>query len=99
MDLLGSILNSMAKPPTVNEQQKKLLKSKPVYFCLANNFIWFSWIKKKKLVQILIVFIEQQEDFQKKQDEERTKLKKFREDVSFLDNIHWYVQYIGFLFS
>jgi len=26
MDLLGSILNSMAKPPPVNEQQKKLLK-------------------------------------------------------------------------
>lgn len=28
MDLLGSILSSMDKPPTANEKQKELMKSK-----------------------------------------------------------------------
>lgn len=28
MDLLGSILNKMTKPPTVGEQQKKAMQSK-----------------------------------------------------------------------
>jgi len=50
MDLLGSILNSMAKPPTVTDQQKILIKK-------------------------------QQEALQKKQDEDRLKMKKFKEDV------------------
>lgn len=29
MDLLGSILNSMDKPPALDEKQKKINKSKP----------------------------------------------------------------------
>lgn len=32
MDLLGSILSSMDTPPTANEKQKELMKSK-YFFC------------------------------------------------------------------
>ena len=42
MDLLGSILNSMDKPPTVSDKQKQLLKRKEniLFLKFCNLFIF-----------------------------------------------------------
>lgn len=45
MDLLGSILNSMDKPPTVSDKQKELLKRKNIFviFCDSYYFLWTTY--------------------------------------------------------
>lgn len=71
MDLLGSILNSMDKPPALDEKQKKINKSR---WTILINYLWI-------LKKCLYSQTEFQEDLQKKQAADKIKLKLFKENV------------------
>lgn len=71
MDLLGSILDSMEKPPEIDEKRKEQIKS--MFGLNFDNFqIFFS------MFIFLFFLLEQKEQLEKQQDYEKREMAKFR---------------------
>ena len=70
MDLLGSILDSMEKPPEIDEKRKEQIKS--VCFAFDNIFL------RQTFYILLYLFLEQKEQLEKQQDYEKREMAKFR---------------------
>lgn len=68
MDLLGSILNAMDKPPEVDEKRKQQMKS--VYF-INSSYLLESIIRR-------FFFSEQKQQLEKQQAYEKHEMAKFR---------------------
>lgn len=70
MDLLGSILNSMEKPPEIDDKRKEQIKSS--YHLLLKH-------PSRILVHFsLLIFSEQKEQLEKQQEYEKREMAKFR---------------------
>lgn len=70
MDLLGSILNSMEKPPEIDDKRKEQIKSS--YHLLLKY-------PPRILVNFsLLIFSEQKEQLEKQQEYEKREMAKFR---------------------
>lgn len=74
MDLLGSILDSMEKPPEIDEKRKEQIKS---LFCLTLT-IFFRQFFKIFINFSIFFFSEQKEQLEKQQDYEKREMAKFR---------------------
>lgn len=68
MDILGSIMNSMDKPPSLTEKEKLAKKSKFRKKTLING---------TKIVSVL----ERKEELEKRQKQEKENYKRFKEKV------------------
>lgn len=68
MDLLGSILNSMEKPPEIDEKRKEQLKSLYLKTNIDFNEYYISDFS----------FVEQKEQLEKQQAYEKREMAKFR---------------------
>lgn len=74
MDLLGSILSTMDKPPEADEKQKELIRSTSIYILWSH-----SQVRLCKLIQLTVfIQIEQKEHIEKVQEYERREIMKFR---------------------
>lgn len=79
MDLLGSILNSMEKPPEIDEKRKEQIKSL-FYLCFSFYFLFINSLKIfiHSFLIFFFVFSEQKEQLEKQQDYEKREMAKFR---------------------
>lgn len=66
MDLLGSIMKSMDKPPCLSENEKILIKSR---FLLTAN------------IKLIPLFLERKEELERRQKEEKEKMNRFKDRV------------------
>lgn len=68
MDLLGSIIDSMDKPPALSEKEKLAKKSELLTYIFSKPFI-------------SIALAERKEELEKRQKEEKENYKRFKEKV------------------
>lgn len=95
MDLLGSILNSMDKPPEANQKQKEIIKSSSpenfnhffflIHLYIDRDFVvvWMTncFGTKNKNFFLMRAHTEQNEHIEKMRNREKEELNRFRQFV------------------
>lgn len=88
MDLLGSIMNSMDKPPGLTEKEKEVIKSKFNYLISMQRYCYYC-----------VLNADRKEYLKKKDEAEKEYLKKFKENIErtmlkhFENDINTYIKF------